>query len=569
MRATRIKTGGALIELRYHRYNAEMFAVLNPLDALILITVAANAILGTVVWFRDRSAAPNHWYAAFVWSLDFWIIANFLENEPRFVGESGVLWALRLDFALAPLFFYSWLRFCDAFTASPLSPRRFPWIRQVLLVTTILSVPAALFSDLIIKNVRFDNVILFSPGSLFLPYGVAILACSIGGLIVLFLGRRRASREGSRAEVRGITLTFMGFLVSLGVTTVVNLFLQPFLLISLQVSRLGLYSMSFMVICIAYALIRHSFLRIRLILVEIFGMILLLVIITQTLVADDTEEIIAGIAVFLFTLFLSSILIPASRRDAAQREELQELARKLEEANRSLTELSRFKTQLLSLASHQLKSPLAIIKGYASLLLENMYGILEPKVKETVSRMKASVDQLVGLVDTLLNLRQVEEGKIEYHFEGIDIAELGRNVTESFRSVAEGKGLRLAFHADRPVLALGDSQKLPEVFRNLVDNALKYTPKGEIAVTVGEDSGRAVFSVKDSGIGVSKELLPKLFEEFVRDERIRKEIQGTGFGLYIARKIIEAHHGSIRAESEGQGKGTAFYVYLPLATGAQ
>ncbi len=100
------------------------------------------------------------------------------------------------------------------------------------------------------------------------------------------------------------------------------------------------------------------------------------------------------------------------------------------------------------------------------------------------------------------------------------------------------------------------------MIQNLVDNAIKYAPSGAVKVETVSQNGTALVSVKDSGLGIDKNLIPYLFEEFVRDERVKKSIRGTGLGLYIARKIVEAHSGKIWAESEGEGKRSAFFVTL-------
>jgi signal transduction histidine kinase len=118
-------------------------------------------------------------------------------------------------------------------------------------------------------------------------------------------------------------------------------------------------------------------------------------------------------------------------------------------------------------------------------------------------------------------------------------------------------------NADHDIFVNADAQKLKQVVQNLVDNAIKYTPSGFVRVTLSEEAGRANIAVSDSGLGISAALIPYLFEEFIRDERVKKDIRGTGLGLYIARKITEAHQGTISVESPGEGEGSTFRVTLP------
>ena len=116
------------------------------------------------------------------------------------------------------------------------------------------------------------------------------------------------------------------------------------------------------------------------------------------------------------------------------------------------------------------------------------------------------------------------------------------------------------------ILVNADATKLKQVIQNVVDNAIKYTPQGYVKIAVEKKGSAVLFSVKDSGLGIPADLLPHLFEEFVRDEKVKQKILGTGLGLFIARKIVEAHGGRLWAESDGEGKGSSFYVELKTKT---
>jgi len=196
-------------------------------------------------------------------------------------------------------------------------------------------------------------------------------------------------------------------------------------------------------------------------------------------------------------------------------------------------------------------------------LMEGLYGPVSNKVKETLEKMKKSADGLIGLIDTLLNLRQVDEGRISYQFAKTDVVKIVRDTADELRPLAEAKKLELKVEIpEKEIFANADGQKLRQVFQNLIDNAIKYTPSGFVKVCLKEDGQWVAFEISDSGLGIPKSLLPHLFEEFIRDERVKKEILGTGLGLYIARKMIEAHGGQIGAESEGEGKGSRFWVKI-------
>jgi signal transduction histidine kinase len=323
--------------------------------------------------------------------------------------------------------------------------------------------------------------------------------------------------------------------------------------------------MSFLVISTAYAVIRGSFLSVKVITVEAFIVMMILIFGVNFLGRDYPHVQIVNGIMFAGILLLGMLVIRGIHRSEAQREELEDVTAQLGRANAGLAELSRFKTQLLSLASHQIKSPLSIMKGYLTLLLDNAFGPVDGKVRDTLEKSKKAADDLTVLIEDLLSLRRVEEGKMDYQFAKTDFGELVTEVAENFAPLAIRKGLKFKVEkSPQPLFVNADGAKLKEVIRNLIDNALKYTPTGSISVSAGGDGRYVRLSVQDTGLGMPAELVPRLFDEFVRDERIRHEIQGSGFGLYIARKIVEAHGGTITASSPGPGEGSMFTMSLPI-----
>ncbi len=181
-----------------------------------------------------------------------------------------------------------------------------------------------------------------------------------------------------------------------------------------------------------------------------------------------------------------------------------------------------------------------------------------------IGKMKTSANDLVELINSLLDLRKVEEGKMEYQFVKTDVVPLITGIVEQLKVTAFEKKLELSFApALSQAFTNADAQKLKQVFQNLIDNAIKYTPTGFVKVSLEQKENGYEFCVTDSGLGMPASLLPQLFEEFIRDVRVKQQIRGTGLGLYIARKIIEAHGGRIWAKSQGEGKGSQFCVWVP------
>ena len=296
---------------------------------------------------------------------------------------------------------------------------------------------------------------------------------------------------------------------------------------------------------------------IKIIVTELLTFTIWVFLLMRVLLAETWRAGIIDGSLFVFVIIFGILLIRSVIKEVEQRE-------KLEVLNKKLEELNRLKSEFLSFASHQVKAPMTIVKGFAQLIYEGAYGAIPDKVKETSKKIINSANKMIALVENLLDLRKIEEGKMEFNFTEVEINKLVSGTIEELRPMAQDKNLDLTFTGlANEIKIKADSQKLSQVFQNFIDNAIKYTDEGWVKVKVEEKGNSVLISVSDSGRGLSRELRPHLFEQFSRDSEMAKEIQGTGLGLYIAKQIVEAHHGKIWAESEGEGKGTTFYVEMP------
>ncbi len=243
------------------------------------------------------------------------------------------------------------------------------------------------------------------------------------------------------------------------------------------------------------------------------------------------------------------------------------LYQELKVANEKLKELDKLKSEFLSFASHQVKAPMAVVKGYAEIIRDGQLGAIPDKVKEMTEKIINSANRLIDLVNNLLDMRKAEEGKMNYTFEDVDLIKMTKEIVDELHGLAVKKGLDLSLDVRiQSAKIKADAQKFKQTILNFVDNSIKYTPAGWVKVTINNDAktpGNILIAVTDSGLGISDELLPKLFQQFSRDKgETGKKILGTGLGLFIAKKIIEDHGGKVWAESAGEGKGSQFYVSI-------
>ncbi|MCA9375555.1 MAG: GAF domain-containing protein [Candidatus Doudnabacteria bacterium] len=246
---------------------------------------------------------------------------------------------------------------------------------------------------------------------------------------------------------------------------------------------------------------------------------------------------------------------------------IEEKAEELEEKNEYLKRLDETKSNFLSITSHQLRTPISGIKGYLSMLAEGDFGKLETKQQEIVDMNLLNVERLVKLIDMFLNVSRIEAGRLNLEKAPTDMMAMIEDVVRTLGQEAERKGLTLSVEKPNrklpnPVI---DEEKMRQVVLNLVDNASKYTKEG--GITIIPSATRKVFKieVRDTGIGLDEADAQQLFGKFVRAGGGAKiNANGSGLGLFIIKKIVEAHGGRVWVESDGVGRGSSFFVEIPL-----
>jgi len=230
-------------------------------------------------------------------------------------------------------------------------------------------------------------------------------------------------------------------------------------------------------------------------------------------------------------------------------------------------EIDRMKSEFVSVASHQLRTPLTSIKWLLEMMLEGDVGKITKKQEKHLKDVFASNERMITLVNDLLNVSRIEAGKIKIEPKEVQIEDVLSQIVESLKPMSQKKNITMLCHHPEPKLPklFIDPTRIGEAFKNLISNAIKYTNDGgKIELSCKKMDHMVEFAIKDNGVGIPKDQQKRVFEKFFRaDNIIRMQTEGTGLGLYITKSIIESSGGKIRFESQ-EGKGTTFYFTLPI-----
>jgi len=415
---------------------------------------------------------------------------------------------------------------------------------------------------------------LFVSGAFVYEWGVHTKAATFHNVFIIFFTtyillwffmlNKYYNLLTSKNEKERIQLIFLSFFIltvigSVGFLPAYGVAVYPFSYLS------GVFFSAIL----AYAILKHQLFDIKVLSAEILVLLIGVILTIRMFLAESfTDVAIEGVTLFL-SVVLGIFLIRSVKNEVKRREHTEMLVGKLRVANQKLKELDEQKSDFLSIASHQLRTPLTAIKGYTSMIQEGVYGKLNKKTANVIDKIFHSSQRLVFIVNDLLDMSRIEQGRFKYSPEDVNVVDVLKDVIDELRPVASEKGLDFGFKSNDNlnVVVSADPGKIRQVFSNIIDNSIKYTASGYVNVFITESKKKntVIVRIEDSGMGIEKDSMKKIFEKFSRaQEAIKAHTGGSGIGLYVAKEIMRAHKGNIWAESEGLGKGAAFYIEIPL-----
>jgi len=521
-----------------------------------LLASSVMIFIAALVFFNDRKSVTNIIFFMHSLVIAAWSIINYFSLT---VNLDWSLFLIRSVICLAVPHVFLFLIFVLNFPSRKLSIGK----RLLCLLSFLIVLMMGLsFSRFVFKGISLINgEVVPIIGTLMPTFGVVFVLTSlftIGLVIEKYFYSKGLVKRQWLAVGLGLLIAYF-LLISLVFVQVVvfkNTFFVP-------------YSPLFIILIFvgaAYAILKHNLLNVKLIATEIFSAILLIVSLVQVFFANNITSLIINLAVFLAILVFDILLILSMTKEVEVREELGKLAHSLEKANLRLQEIDKQKTDFLSIASHQLRTPLSIAKGYIELIEDGAYGKVPAKVTKVLDDMDESNEHLVKLVDEFLDITRIEQGRTKFNFDYRDINKLCEGVIKELKGRAHDHGLKVIWKPNKKLGKIHlDEEKVRHVVFNFIDNAIKYSEKGIITVSSEKEDKGFTVRVKDQGVGFGKEDQANFFQKFYRGKNVLgSNVTGTGLGLYVCRKFIESHGGHVWARSEGLGKGGEFGFWIPL-----
>jgi len=514
-----------------------------------LVNVATSIVLGLLILFADRRSATNRTFAVFAAAVAFWSYSYFMWQIQA--AASDALFWTRVLMAGAAFITPVYYHFCCYFLGITREQRRGILAGYAFILISL----AVNQSNFYISGVRSISGFSFWPvaGPLFTPLLIIWIGYAIFPIYLLWRGMRsddRARRSAIRYIIAGTVIGYAG-----GCT-------NYFLWYGIHVLPFGNVSATIYLALVAYAIMQHRLFNMRVVAAQLLVFVLWLAIFVRMLLADTTQDQIFDGGLLMILLVVGSMLIRSVDKEVSQRELIEAQEKDLEQANRQ-------QEGLLHFISHEIKGYLTKNQAVFASIVSGDFGATTPELAQF---SKAALDDTrkgVATVMDILDASNLKTGKVTYDTKPLDLSAAVESVVADLQPDAAAKGITLTYR--KPVtgayMIAGDEDKIRHhVLRNIIDNSIKYTPKGSVTVDLARTDGTAKLIVSDTGVGITSEDMARLFTEGGHGkDSIKVNVHSTGYGLYIAKQVVEAHGGSIRAESEGAGKGTRFIIELPLS----
>ena len=403
---------------------------------------------------------------------------------------------------------------------------------------------------------RYESFYWINPGSYYIIFPAFFLTYVIACLVIYVRAYRKSQDRLFRAQMRSM---FIASLVGFG-GGVTNFLPQIF-----NVYPFGNFLTLLYLFFMSYGVLKYKFISKKIISSQLLvgAVVLIFLFNLLQLLQLGSNATFGNILIALLLLILVSIfgvlIVHGVYREVSQREKIQLLATDLQTANDA-------QVNLIHIMNHQIKGRFSDARSAFAMLLEGEYGVISEEAKVILQKGLEQTEIGVDYVQGILKGLSATNGTLPYDMKDLDLKALIKSVTDRLASKATEKKLKFEVNlADGDFKINGDGIQLSEVVGNLINNSIAYTPAGSIHVWLTKKGNKALVAVQDTGVGITEEDKLKLFKTGGRGkDSIKVNINSTGYGLSFVKGVVEAHKGRVWAESDGPGKGSSFYMEVPL-----
>ena len=525
-------------------------------------------LVGFFVFFNNRQALLNKLLFAISICFSLWTLTNlFLWTN---IQSDLLLFVWTLYVVL-----FSFISIFSIYFTYVFLEKKDVSLRIKTVFLTLLT-PVLIFAPTYLNLGGFDitncDAFIFE-GPIYKLYYVSLCVVTMVWILVLFIRKYRSVSSDFKKQIllMGAGIEFFLF------TFFTIIFLASYLtnigvLPDSSLEFYGLVGMMVFMVLISILIVKFKTFNVKLLGAQALVVSLWFLVGSLLFVAQSTQtRVVAGVTL-VFTSIAGYYLVRSVKKEVKQREELEILTEQLAKANDRLKILDKMKSEFVSIASHQLRSPLTSIRGYASMLAEGSYGKLPEKAQQAIINIADSSKFMAMSIEDYLSVSRIEAGNMKYEMSDFNMKDITEKIVDEMRPTAMKKGLVMVFRSDCSGSGSinADIGKTRQVIMNLLDYSMKYTPKGTITVVAHDDikKKKMYITIQDTGVGMSKETQEEVFDKFVRAKNANQvNVTGTGLGLFVAKKMVDEMKGKVWAESEGEGKGSTFHIEFPLLPG--
>ena len=517
------------------------------------ITLAATVIIGFTIFFSNKESVTNRTFLYFTLITAAWGILNYLYYNTGNALTS--FWIIRFVIFLAVWHAFTFFQLMYVFPRENVhfSKKYKYFLVPVVAITSIVNLTPLVFRR--IQEVsETGTVSKIENGPAISLFGTLIIAFILSAIYTLIKKTIHAKNE-DKSRLKTI---LWGVLITFTLILIFNFTLPAIFNNPAFIPLSSVFIFPFIVFT-SLAIYRYNLFNIKVASTAFLVLALTITILFETIFANGFTETLFKSSEFLLVTIIGILLVRSVLKEVHQREQIQKLASELEIANREQQNLIHFIT-------HQIKGFFTKSRNIFAELTGGGYGDFTREAEIMLEEGFKSDTKAVETVQEILNATNFRSGTVEYKKEQVDLREIVQENIAKQKPIAGKKGLTIVSNIPEHGISItGDKSLLEHVVNNLIDNSVKYTPSGTIEVSLSQDKNIVRFSVKDTGVGITKEDMKKLFSQGGRGKNsVKVNVNSTGYGLFIVKNIVEKHGGKVWAESEGTGKGSKFIVELPI-----